>query len=59
MSRFERHFAHWPPMVPKTLAIPRTSLYYNLEVRDGFAQIPDRPGTGIAWDEKAVKKHAL
>ncbi len=32
MSFFERHFAHWPPGVPKTLSIPRTSLYYNLEV---------------------------
>jgi len=31
MARFERHFAHWPPGVPKTLSIPRTSLYYNLE----------------------------
>jgi fatty-acyl-CoA synthase len=32
MSFFERHFAHWPPGVPKTLAVPRTSLWYNLEV---------------------------
>ena len=32
MSTFERHFAHWPPGVPKKLTIPRTSLYYNLEV---------------------------
>jgi len=32
MSAFDRHFAHWPPGVPKTLSIPRTSLYYNLEV---------------------------
>ncbi len=32
MSFFDRHFAHWPPGVPKTLSVPRTSLYYNLEV---------------------------
>ena len=32
MSAFERHFAHWPPGVPRTLSVPRTSLYYNLEV---------------------------
>jgi fatty-acyl-CoA synthase len=29
---FTRHYPHWPPGVPKTLAIPRTSLFYNLEV---------------------------
>lgn len=32
MSFFDRHFAHWPPGVPKSLSIPRTSIYYNLEV---------------------------
>ena len=30
-----------------------------LDVKDGFAHIPDSPGTGIAWDEKAVKKYSL
>src|SRR5512147_662685 len=29
---FTRHFAHWPPGVPRTLAIPRTGVHYNLEV---------------------------
>jgi fatty-acyl-CoA synthase len=29
---FTRHYPHWPPGVPKTLAVPRTSVYYNLEV---------------------------
>ena len=29
---FTRHYAHWPPGVPKSLSVPRTSLYYNLEV---------------------------
>jgi len=29
---FDRHFKYWPPGLPKTLSIPRTSVYYNLEV---------------------------
>ncbi|MGD9952645.1 MAG: long-chain-fatty-acid--CoA ligase, partial [Burkholderiales bacterium] len=29
---FTRHYAHWPPGVPKSLSVPRTSLAYNLEV---------------------------
>ena len=32
MASFSRHYAHWPPGVPKSLTIPRTSLYFNLEV---------------------------
>jgi fatty-acyl-CoA synthase len=32
MSFFDRHFAHWPPGLPKSLSVPRTSLHYNLEV---------------------------
>ena len=32
MTFFDRHFPHWPPDVPKTLTLPRTSVYYNLEV---------------------------
>ena len=30
-----------------------------LRVRDGFAQIPDRPGAGIEWDEAAVKRYSV
>jgi mandelate racemase len=30
-----------------------------LEVKDGLVHVPDAPGTGIAWDEKAVKKYSL
>ena len=40
MSAFDRHFAHWPPGVPKALTIPRTSLYYNLEV--SACRFPDK-----------------
>lgn len=32
MTFFDRHYPHWPPGVAKSLAVPRTSLYYNLEV---------------------------
>src|SRR5450759_852716 len=32
MAFFTRHYAHWPQGVPKSLTIPRTSLYFNLEV---------------------------
>src|SRR5213076_3333532 len=28
-----------------------------LEIRNGAAIIPERPGIGMSWDEKAVKKH--
>jgi len=37
---FDRHFAHWPPGVPRSLALPRTSLHYNLEV--SARRYPDR-----------------
>jgi len=29
-----------------------------LRVKDGFAQIPDRPGAGIVWNEDAVQRYA-
>jgi fatty-acyl-CoA synthase len=29
---FTRHYPHWPPGLPKSLSIPRTSLYFNLYV---------------------------
>ena len=29
---FTRHYPHWPAGEPKTLTVPRTSVYYNLEV---------------------------
>jgi mandelate racemase len=28
------------------------------EVKDGFVVIPDRPGAGIDWDEKAVRRYS-
>jgi fatty-acyl-CoA synthase len=52
MSFFDRHFAHWPPGVPKSLSIPRTSIYYNLEV--SARRFPDKAaivcyGTAISY----------
>src|SRR4051812_27073725 len=29
---FTRHYAHWPPALPKSLSLPQTSLYFNLYV---------------------------
>jgi mandelate racemase len=29
-----------------------------LVVKAGFAQIPDRPGAGIRWNEEAVKRYS-
>src|SRR6185436_1502754 len=34
------HFPSWPPGVPKALTLPRTSLYYNLEV--SARRFPDK-----------------
>ncbi len=36
-----RHFAHWPPGLPRHLTLPRTSLYYNVEV--SATRYPDKP----------------
>jgi non-ribosomal peptide synthetase component E (peptide arylation enzyme) len=54
MSFFDRHFPYWPPNVPKTLSIPRTSIHYNLEV--SATRYPDRPaifyyGSAISYRE--------
>jgi mandelate racemase len=46
---------HWLEYVDWADAI----LKEPLQVKDGLARVPDRPGTGIAWDEKAVKKHLV
>jgi len=30
-----------------------------ITLKDGFAHVPDRPGTGIEWDEGAVRRYAV
>jgi fatty-acyl-CoA synthase len=37
---FDRHFAHWPPGQPKTLELPRTTVYANLA--SSAAKHPER-----------------
>jgi mandelate racemase len=46
---------HWLEYVDWADAI----LEEPLRVKDGRAVIPERPGTGMRWDEKAVKKYQL
>ncbi|MFN4361734.1 MAG: long-chain fatty acid--CoA ligase [Hylemonella sp.] len=40
-TRTERHFAHWPPGLPRHLTLPQTSLWYNVEV--SATRYPDKP----------------
>jgi fatty-acyl-CoA synthase len=59
LPAFDRHFAHWPPTLPKTLFVPRTSVYYNLEV--SATRYPDKCaldyyGNAIAY--AALKEEA-
>jgi fatty-acyl-CoA synthase len=37
---FDRHFAHWPPGQPRTLQLPRETIYQNLEAT--AARLPQR-----------------
>ncbi len=62
MAFFDRHFAHWPPGVPKSLSVPRTSLHYNLEV--SARRYPDKAallyyGTAVTYRELARDVDAL
>jgi fatty-acyl-CoA synthase len=59
---FTRHYPHWPPGVPKTLSVPRTSLYYNLEV--SARRYPDKAAlyyydTSVTYAELARSAEAL
>lgn len=47
--------AHWLEFVDWADAI----LAQPCAVKDGKVTIPERPGSGIAWDESAVKRYAL
>jgi mandelate racemase len=46
------HWLEWQDWAYPILSEP-------FELRDGHLVVPDRPGHGIAWDEKAVAKLAL
>lgn len=46
---------HWLEYVDWADAV----LEEPLQIKDGHARIPERPGLGMRWDEKAVKRFAL
>jgi len=46
------HFLEYVDWAEAILAEP-------LAIEDGAAVIPDRPGTGVSWDEKAVKRYRM
>ncbi|HXZ91428.1 MAG TPA: AMP-binding protein, partial [Burkholderiales bacterium] len=51
---FTRHFAHWPPGLPRALRVPRTTIHYNLEVsarRYGESAAVDYYGNRISYCE--------
>ena len=59
---FDRHFAHWPPGVPKTIEVPRDSVYANLERR--AAEHPGRVaidyyGTPVTYAQLKREADAL
>ncbi len=59
---FTRHYAHWPPGLPKTLSVPRTSVVFNLEV--SARRYPDKAaldyyGHRIAYAELKRQVEAL
>lgn len=47
--------AHWL----EYMDWPNAILREPLEVRDGNAIVPERPGNGLAWDENAVARYQL
>src|SRR5215813_3794030 len=46
------HFLEYVDWADKILAEP-------LEIVDGFAVVPQRPGNGLTWDAKAVEKYRI
>lgn len=30
-----------------------------LQIDSGFVQVPDRPGSGVEWDEQSVEKYLV
>src|SRR6185503_172244 len=59
---FDRHFAHWPPGLPRTLEVPQESVYRNLE--GVAARYPERCavdyyGTRVTYAELKREADAL
>jgi fatty-acyl-CoA synthase len=60
--RFDRHFAHWPPGQPRTLEVPRETVYQNLAAT--VARLPERAaidyyGSRITYRELKRQVDAL
>jgi fatty-acyl-CoA synthase len=56
------HHAHWPARLPRTLEVPDTTLWFNLEV--AAARYPDKPayvyfGRALTWRELHAQALAL
>jgi mandelate racemase len=47
-----RHWLEYVDWAAPILAEP-------MEIEDGLASVRDVPGTGIEWNEKAVKRHLV
>jgi mandelate racemase len=47
--------AHWLEYVDWAAPI----LEHPIEIREGDALIPDRPGNGLAWNLEAVERYRL
>jgi fatty-acyl-CoA synthase len=56
---FTRHFAHWPPGVPHTLAVPQQSIYENLAAQQPDRVAVDYYGTRITYAELKRDADAL
>ena len=59
---FTRHFAHWPPGQPKTLELPRETVYRNLErsaARDPGRAAIDYYGRRLSYAELKRQVDAL
>lgn len=59
---FSRHFEHWPANLPKTLSLPETSLFTNLEI--SARRYPDKTAivyydTEISYRELLTEVEAL
>jgi mandelate racemase len=46
------HWLEWVDWAEKVLAEP-------LQIKDGHAVVPDRPGNGLGWNKKAVEKYRM
>jgi mandelate racemase len=46
------HWLEWVDWAEKVLTEP-------LQIKDGYAVVPDRPGNGLEWNKKAVEKFRM